>query len=42
MTEKDAVKCFDFATDNFWYLPVSARLPSVLLDHLYQRLQGNE
>lgn len=42
MTEKDALKCLDFATDNFWYLPVSARLPSVLLDHLYQRLQGNE
>lgn len=42
MTEKDAVKCFDFATEDFWYLPVSARLPSVLLDHLYQRLQGNE
>ncbi|WP_394247360.1 tetraacyldisaccharide 4'-kinase [Vibrio profundi] len=24
MTEKDAVKCADFAHDNWWYLPVSA------------------
>lgn len=26
MTEKDAVKCKHLATDNFWYLPVKARL----------------
>ncbi|MDN4501218.1 tetraacyldisaccharide 4'-kinase [Alteromonadaceae bacterium BrNp21-10] len=26
MTEKDAVKCKDFAQDNWWYLPVSATL----------------
>ncbi|KAG1654008.1 Tetraacyldisaccharide 4'-kinase [Nymphon striatum] len=26
MTEKDAVKCRQFAGDNVWYLPVSARL----------------
>lgn len=26
MTEKDAVKCEDFAEDNWWYLEVSARL----------------
>lgn len=26
MTEKDAVKCDDFAKDNWWYLPVSAKL----------------
>ncbi len=25
MTEKDAVKCLDFARDNFWYLAVDAR-----------------
>nr|BET44873.1 MAG: tetraacyldisaccharide 4'-kinase [Candidatus Aschnera chinzeii] len=24
MTEKDAVKCFHFAQDNWWYLPVTA------------------
>jgi tetraacyldisaccharide 4'-kinase len=39
MTEKDAVKCAAFAEDNFWYLPVSARLPNVFLDDLYNRLQ---
>ncbi len=26
MTEKDAVKCRDFAEDNWWYLPVSANI----------------
>ncbi|MBB1270601.1 tetraacyldisaccharide 4'-kinase [Shewanella sp. SR44-3] len=26
MTEKDAVKCRDFARDNWWYLPVNAKL----------------
>lgn len=26
MTEKDAVKCANFAKDNWWYLPVSAKL----------------
>uniref|UniRef100_UPI000556213D tetraacyldisaccharide 4'-kinase n=1 Tax=Erwinia oleae TaxID=796334 RepID=UPI000556213D len=36
MTEKDAVKARPFAAENWWYLPVDARLPdpqaSVLLD----------
>ncbi|MDE9434567.1 tetraacyldisaccharide 4'-kinase [Xenorhabdus bovienii] len=27
MTEKDAVKCFEFAQPNWWYLPVSAHFP---------------
>ncbi|MCK5725236.1 MAG: tetraacyldisaccharide 4'-kinase [Thiotrichaceae bacterium] len=26
MTEKDAVKCENFNTDNFWYLPIHAQL----------------
>ena len=26
MTEKDAVKCRDFASPNWWYLPVNAKL----------------
>ena len=26
MTEKDAVKCREFAGEDFWYLPISARL----------------
>ena len=38
MTEKDAVKCHEFAGDHAWYLPVSARLPTVFLEDLYQRL----
>lgn len=31
MTEKDAVKCRDFATENFWYLKIEAQLPDALL-----------
>ncbi len=31
MTEKDAVKCRDFAGDNTWYLRISARLPDALV-----------
>lgn len=27
MTEKDAVKCADFAKENWWYLPVTAKFP---------------
>lgn len=38
MTEKDAVKCRGFASDNWWYLPVSAELPASLLDNLLQKL----
>ena len=38
MTEKDAVKCAAMAADNIWYLPVTARLPNVFLDDLYNRL----
>lgn len=30
MTEKDAVKCREFAADDWWYLPVEARLPNAL------------
>ncbi|MGL5812579.1 MAG: tetraacyldisaccharide 4'-kinase [Aeromonas sp.] len=38
MTEKDAVKCRGFAPDNWWYLPVSAELPTSLLDTLLASL----
>lgn len=38
MTEKDAVKCRAFAEDNWWFLPVDARLsgeqPDKLLEHI--------
>lgn len=38
MTEKDAVKCLDFASDNFWYVPVTAQLPNVFFDDVYEKL----
>jgi len=39
MTEKDAVKCSAIAGPDFWYLPVTARLPGVFLDDVLDRLQ---
>ncbi|MEI6860376.1 MAG: tetraacyldisaccharide 4'-kinase [Shewanella sp.] len=48
MTEKDAVKCRDFAKDNWWYLAVDAKLPikfeSDLMDKVHwamKKKQGN-
>lgn len=41
MTEKDAVKCRDFATDNEWYLTVSAILPESMVESLISRLKGS-
>lgn len=38
MTEKDAVKCFAFAQENWWYLPVTATLPAPAEHALLQRL----
>jgi tetraacyldisaccharide 4'-kinase len=34
MTEKDAVKCRAFAADDWWYVPVRARLPGALQHRL--------
>lgn len=34
MTEKDAVKCRDFAQDHWWYLPVNAQLPEEAIEQL--------
>ncbi|XBS71079.1 tetraacyldisaccharide 4'-kinase [Acerihabitans sp. KWT182] len=34
MTEKDAVKCRDFAQRNWWYIPVDARLPDGEVERL--------
>jgi tetraacyldisaccharide 4'-kinase len=39
MTEKDAVKCAHLASENFWYLPVSARLPGVFLEDLMMQVK---
>lgn len=39
MTEKDAVKCRDFAQDNWWYLPVSATLSKKFDTALLEKLR---
>lgn len=39
MTEKDAVKCRMFACANWWYLPVSAVLPSAQADQLLSQIE---
>jgi tetraacyldisaccharide 4'-kinase len=38
MTEKDAIKCRDFAQENWWYLPVDATLNSDFDEALLARL----
>jgi tetraacyldisaccharide 4'-kinase len=39
MTEKDAVKCVAIARENFWYLPVEAKVDSALADLILDRLK---
>lgn len=39
MTEKDAVKCRDFAAPNLWYVPVAARLPAGFGEQLLTQLR---
>ncbi len=39
MTEKDAVKCQQFAMSHHWYLPVTARLENGFAAHLLQLLK---
>lgn len=39
MTEKDAVKCREFAQDNWFYLPVTAELPESFLSAFVQKLE---
>jgi len=34
MTEKDAVKCINFAADDWWYVPVEAQLPGAFQHRL--------
>lgn len=38
MTEKDAVKCRDFADQRYWCLPVTAELPEAFSKALFERL----
>ncbi len=39
MTEKDAVKCTEFATDKHWYVPISAHLPESFFQKLLNLLK---
>ncbi|PKG75456.1 tetraacyldisaccharide 4'-kinase [Shewanella sp. GutCb] len=39
MTEKDAVKCREFAKDNWWYLAVDAKLPPSFDQQLLARIK---
>lgn len=39
MTEKDAVKCTEFAKPHWHYLPVNARLPQAFTDELLAHIQ---
>lgn len=40
MTAKDAVKCRDFARENWWYLDVAATLPDSYLQEFTARVQA--
>lgn len=39
MTEKDAVKCLDFAQPNWWYLPIKAQLPASFEKQLLKKIK---
>lgn len=40
MTEKDAIKCRGFASDDWWYLPVTAKLTEEFKQQLHGRLKA--
>ena len=40
MTDKDAVKCRDFARPDWWRVPVRAVLPAAFYEALAERLDG--
>ncbi|EPJ43954.1 MAG: tetraacyldisaccharide 4''-kinase [Osedax symbiont Rs2] len=40
MTEKDAVKCSQFAAENCYYLRISARLETVFIDNLCRHIEA--
>ena len=42
MTEKDAVKCMSFVKDNYWYLPVTAKLDVAFQQKLANQLTRME
>jgi tetraacyldisaccharide 4'-kinase len=39
MTEKDAIKCVEFAGPDVWCVPVSAELPASFVEALIERLR---
>jgi tetraacyldisaccharide 4'-kinase len=39
MTEKDAVKCDKFATENNWYIPVTAKLSEQLVSNFLEKIK---
>lgn len=39
MTEKDAVKCQAFATENMWYIPIEATISGKLEQHILKLLE---
>ena len=39
MTEKDAVKCTEFATDKHWFVPISAHLPDSFFQNFLNLLK---
>lgn len=39
MTEKDAVKCYRYAKENWWYLPVDADIPEEDANRILTRIQ---
>ena len=39
MTEKDAVKCTEFAKENWWYLPISAQLTKAFEKQLLEKIK---
>ncbi|MDF1821804.1 MAG: tetraacyldisaccharide 4'-kinase [Alcanivoracaceae bacterium] len=42
MTEKDAVKCRELPLPHAWYLPVAARLPTVLTNDLLEKVRRKQ
>jgi tetraacyldisaccharide 4'-kinase len=42
MTEKDAVKCQSFASDNMWYIPIEAVIDETLIQQIELKLTGIE
>lgn len=40
MTEKDAIKCYQFAQSNWWYIPIDAILPESTMNILCNKIKG--